>query len=353
MIKNGTQGERDNKSKEETGKQEFLFLVLELLANLPERSQQIVKKRYGIGFDKGKTLEEIGREYGITRERVRQIIEDARKNVAKRITEEKFKSWEDKLILEIIQNNDIIKESEIVNRNNPSEGNALRFFAYCSSKIVVLEEKGIIEKCWVLSKNLKQELVRVGQEAENVFKKVKRTLTSEEIINETVRKFPHLKPGQIVNFLSCSVPIKQNRFGKWGLFNWPEINPKGTREKIYLVLKEENRPLHFTDIAELIDKYQLGRRKAHPQTVHNELIKDNRFVLIGRGIYALRKWGYSEGTVKDVLMEIFKRSSSPLTKEEILTKVLKVRKVKKTTVVINLNNSKTFVRQQGMYSLKN
>jgi DNA-directed RNA polymerase delta subunit len=134
--------------------------------------------------------------------------------------------------------------------------------------------------------------------------------------------------------------------------DWTEISPKGTREKVYLILKEGKKPLHFTQIAKLIDQYHLGKRKAHPQTVHNELIKDDRFILVGRGIYALAEWGYSKGTIKDVLTNILEKSSKSLSREELIKKVLEVRKVQKATILINLNNSKIFQKQKDFYSVK-
>jgi hypothetical protein len=86
--------------------------------------------------------------------------------------------------------------------------------------------------------------------------------------------------------------------------------------------------------------------------VHNELIKDSRFVLIGRGIYAMREWGYQEGTIKNVIKDILSKSEKPLGKEEILEKVMKIRKVKKATVMINLNNKREFAKNNGLYCIK-
>ena len=119
-----------------------------------------------------------------------------------------------------------------------------------------------------------------------------------------------------------------------------------------MVLKESKKPLHFKEIAKLIDQYKLSDKKAHPQTVHNELIKDDKFVLIGRGIYALQEWGYKRGTIKEVLKDILKNSKKPLTKEEIFSEVLKLRKVKKATVMINLNNPNLFKKIGNTYTLK-
>ncbi|MEK9174207.1 MAG: HTH domain-containing protein, partial [Patescibacteria group bacterium] len=142
-----------------------------------------------------------------------------------------------------------------------------------------------------------------------------------------------------LNFLTVAKDVKQNVFGRWGLATWSDIKPRGTREKAYLVLKTGGKPLHFREIARLIDEHGLHtkKRQSHPQTVHNELIKDKRFVLVGRGIYALSEWGYKKGTVKEVIEEILAAATKPLAREEILEQVLKVRQVKKSTIIINLN----------------
>ncbi|RPI53593.1 MAG: hypothetical protein EHM49_04165, partial [Deltaproteobacteria bacterium] len=176
--------------------------------------------------------------------------------------------------------------------------------------------------------------------------------SDEEISRKITSKVEGLERERILAYLNVLASIKKNKFGKWGKAHWTEVNPKGTREKIYLVLKEKKKPLHFTEIAALIDKYNLGKKKAHPQTVHNELIKDSRFVLIGRGIYAMREWGYQEGTIKDVLIDILKKKARPMDKEDIIKEVLKARKVKKTTIMINLNNPKFFKKVDGHYSVK-
>ena len=125
------------------------------------------------------------------------------------------------------------------------------------------------------------------------------------------------------------------------------------KDKAHLVLKKEKSPKHFAEIAKLINVAGFQGKKANIQTVHNELIKDARFVLIGRGIYALSEWGYKPGTVKEVLVDILKKSSKPLSKSAILSRVMDARLVKENTVLLNLNNSKTFIKNKdGTYSLK-
>lgn len=48
-------------------------LLDELLQELPEREEKILRMRYGLDDGKPKTLEEVGRECHVTRERIRQI----------------------------------------------------------------------------------------------------------------------------------------------------------------------------------------------------------------------------------------------------------------------------------------
>jgi RNA polymerase primary sigma factor len=47
--------------------------VSEALAGLSEREQEIVRRRFGLDDGQARTLEEVGREFGVTRERIRQI----------------------------------------------------------------------------------------------------------------------------------------------------------------------------------------------------------------------------------------------------------------------------------------
>jgi hypothetical protein len=336
-------------------KPKFLTLADRMIAGLSERSREIVKKRFGLSSEKGETLEKIGHQYGITRERIRQIISEALKSISEKANQENFLEAEEKIIFTITKNGGIIKESEVIekfNSDGPEEANAIRFFASCSRRIIEMEEKDILEKSWVLNADIEKEIKKVIAEAQKIIQKEKRLLTDKEIFEKLAVTFPELTQEKAVNYLKVSVRIKKNSFGRWGLSDWMEINPKGTREKVYLILKENKTPLHFTEIAQLIDKFQLGKRKAHPQTVHNELIKDERFVLIGRGIYALREWGYFEGTIREIIELILKKSDKPLTKEEVTEEVLKMRSVKKTTIMINLNNRKFFVKDGEFYSLK-
>lgn len=336
-------------------KPKFLGMADNLLLGLNERSKDIIRKRFGLSSDRPETLEKIGRQYGITRERVRQIISETLKSISKKLNSDKFLEAEEKIIFTIQSNDGIIKESEIISKFNSDgqkEANAIKFFANCSKKIFEIGEKGVIERAWVLSKDTLKNVKEVIENAQEVIQFKKVLLNDQEIFEELKKRGLEISKSQIVNFLSVSSKIQINKFGKWGMSDWDEVNPKGTREKVYLVLKEHKKPLHFTEIAALIDKFNFGKRKAHPQTVHNELIKDNRFVLIGRGIYALQEWGYSKGTIREIIQKILSESDRPISKEEIMEQILKMRKVKKATIMINLNNRNFFIKKGELYSVK-
>ena len=110
--------------------------------------------------------------------------------------------------------------------------------------------------------------------------------------------------------------------------------------------------MHFSEIAKEIKESSFKRKNVTVQAIHNELIKDPRFVLIGRGIYALSSWGYKKGTISEIIVSILEKSSDPMTREEIVKQVLKVRKVKETTILLNLQNKKLFKKiDRNSYTL--
>jgi len=343
------------KSAQAKVKGNFFQWAEDLLQELGERSQEIIKKRFGLFNDKPETLEKIGKDYGITRERVRQIIMDSSKKLSKKKENSNFQEAEEKIIWTIKENSGIISEEDIIKNlsgGELAEANAVNFFGILSEKILMAEEKGWLKKAWFISRSSLDRAKKIDELASEIFQRENKLLTQGEIIKKILASDKSFTDKEVADFLSVLENIKANRFGKWGMADWKEINPKGTRERIHIILKEKGEPLHFTKIAEFIDQYSLGKRKSHPQTVHNELIKDERFVLIGRGIYALAEWGYNSGTVKEVLMEILSRSQDSLHRDEIISRVLEVRKVKKSTIMINLNNPQHFEKKKEYYNLK-
>ena len=335
---------KQSKTKEEAGYQaDFSFsqALEEVISALPERSREIIKSRFGINGAGPKTLEEVGNAYKITRERVRQIIKEALKKIRQKANSEVIEKVKQKIEFTIGQNSGIIREKEILDRLGKSiakEQNAVSFFLNSLEGIEFVEEKREQERTFALSGFDFSKWKEIKDVVRNILDREKRVLTAEELFEKFSGKVKNVDQIKLFHWLSVSKEIKRNNFGKWGLDSWGEINPRVTMQRAYLILKETRKPLHFREIAELIDKHKLGKGKTHPQTVHNELIKNSHFVLVGRGTYALAEWGYKEGTVKEVLEDILRRSGKPMKRNEILDKILKMRQVKKSTVLINLNN---------------
>lgn len=127
-----------------------------------------------------------------------------------------------------------------------------------------------------------------------------------------------------------------------GLASWHILNPKTLKDKAIYIFKKTNKPLHFLELANAISGH--FNTKVKVNTVHNELIRNGEFVLIGRGIYALKAWGYTSGTVQDVILEIFNQFKKPMSSDDITAEVLKTRIVKSNTIYMNLQNKKVFKR---------
>lgn len=341
-------------------------IVDNLLENLSAKQKLVVSSRFGISSGEPKTLEAIGKNLNITRERVRQIEADAIKALRKSEKNEELKR-----LIETIQ--EIVKEkggivpvgiltAEVFDRyfneqkfsNNEAQMTEVLFFLADLKK-----EKGNkeIKDSWSIAGFDKKYFNSIVGLLENIFDNSKELYSEEEILKkidhtDAPQKHPELKPEHILNFLEVSKKFGKNVFSDWGKAKWPLIRPRGVREKATLVLLKRKKPLHFRDISRLIAEQGLSDKKVHPQTVHNELIRDKRFVLVGRGTYALREWGYEEGTVKEIIVSILNSVDGFLSKENLISSVLKKRKVKKATIAVNLADKNIFEKVKGGYKLK-
>jgi hypothetical protein len=161
---------------------------------------------------------------------------------------------------------------------------------------------------------------------------------------DAIAKKAHLSDTTCAESLARSSKSLATLHNLWGLIKWPVVNPKNIRDKIYVILKEHGKHMHFNEIADAIKQSNFKRKDVTKQAIHNELIKDKRFVLVGRGIYALKEWGYEKGTVADIITEILRKEGKALHRDEIVQRVLKSRYVKETTILLNLQGKPKFKR---------
>lgn len=323
-------------------------VTAKLLSALPDRAKDVLTKRYGLGKDgETHTLESIGQTYGITRERVRQIENYGINSIQKSSIYEEFESVFAELH-EIINSigGGLIAEHVLLDElsNDPILRNHIYFLLVIGNPFYRSKENTGYTHRWYTEKKV---VDTVEKALKNVHNSLDRDdlISEEEMLNRFRQELTNLTDSQddtiLKRWLQISKDIDRNPLGEWGHASSPNVRVKGIRDYAYLVVKRHGSPMHFREVAESIQS--LFKRKAHTATTHNELIKDERFVLVGRGLYALTEWGYSAGVVKDVLQDILVKSG-PLSREEIIDKVRKERYVKDNTIVVNLQDSNLFKR---------
>ncbi len=330
-------------------------IVKKLLSSLPDRAREVLIFRYGLGKDEKRlTLDAIGKKYGITRERVRQIENYGIANVRK---SEEYKQ-EKSVFMEIEELlhslGGIVVEDDFLGHisKDVSLQNHMYFLLVVGEPFKKLKEDDDFRRRLHVNEDL-------AKKVEEALRKLYSNLNNQDLLpeSEMVNKFlQHLedvsekyKNQEVVRrWLALSKAIGKNALGDWGKSQSANIKTKGVRDYAFLVIRKHGSPIHFRDVAKQITT--MFSKKAHVATTHNELIKDKRFVLVGRGLYALAEWGYVPGVVRDVIKTVLTKNG-PMTKEEIIDKVLKERYVKENTILVNLQNPKYFKRDKdGKYT---
>jgi hypothetical protein len=339
-------------------------LIFNMIQELPERSRNIIVKRFSLD-DKGiRTLDKIGKDYGITRERVRQIETESisrLKNIGRKYNLQRIL---DSIKQVIEDHGGVMSEEKIVEHLSGMKGitgankQIILLILSLDDRIKKTKETRIYKKLYFYKKENVIKVVEAINKLENYLRENKKSITFDKIVkllNSGNEGSVGFSLRAIRSCLDANKIILENVLGQWGHREWPNINPRSVKDKAYLVLKKDKgkKPLHFVEIVDRINETWVGKRRANKQTVHNELIKDERFVLVGRGIYALREWGYKPGTVLDIIIEILKEKGGKFGRNGIVEEVLRRRKVKRNTIMLNLQDKKHFERLPGrVYKLK-
>lgn len=310
-----------------------------------EREREIISRRFGL-FDRRETLEQIGELLGITRERVRQLEKAVitRLKAAAERDLPHIKDVERTLGAHLNDMGKVARISDITGRltksNTKTDQARVAFLANLSPAIAVIDDNDHFFHAVGLAadhteKNIRDHVGKIIEAISGIGQPTDINTIAEKVGNSDV------KHTQALASISKNIATLN---GRWGLVKWPMVNPKNIRDKIYVILHDNGKPMHFNEISEAIKGSNLRRKDVTTQAIHNELIKDPRFVLIGRGIYALKEWGYKKGTVADVIAEVLRKEGGPLHRDEIVRRVLKSRQVKETTILLNLQGKPQFKR---------
>ncbi len=325
-----------------------------MLSNLPERAYEVVVNRFGLTDDaQRKTLEAIGEKYGITRERVRQIENAALTLIRKSTTfkDEKAVFEELKKLMHTL--GAVVSEQELLSHISKDKltQNHIHLYLTLGDDFKKHKEDDHFKTRWSVDDEIAEE---VHASLKNLYE----NLSDDELVSESelVARFleevkalsEQYKNEEIAKrWLAMSKTISRNPLGEWGKSTSSSIKTRGVKDYAFLMMRKHGSPMHFREVAKAVAA--TFDKKCHTATCHNELIKDSRFVLVGRGIYALSEWGYKSGVVRDVIKELLKKNG-PMSKEDIVDQVMKERYLKKNTILVNLQNSKYFKKnKQGLY----
>jgi len=321
-------------------------LVNETLATIDrEREREIVARRFGL-FDRKETLEQIGELLSITRERVRQLekaVVTRLKQTAEQGNLPNISEVQTILSDQLTKMGNVARVSDLAaafGESNKLEQARVAFLARLCPELDVVDEDDHFYQSVSIASSL--DAAAVKSQVQVVIDAI--TKLGEPKSIEDVAKAANMSNTAQAAALASTSKHLATLNGRWGLVKWPMVNPKNIRDKIYVILKEHGKHMHFNEIAAAIKDSDFKRKDVTTQAIHNELIKDKRFVLIGRGIYALKEWGYKKGTVADIIAEVLRDAGEPLHRDEIVKRVLKSRFVKETTILLNLQGKPQFKR---------
>jgi len=346
----------------------YADLVNALLGNLPDREREVLQKRNALSNFPKYTLEQIGKDFNITRERVRQIEKEGLKKIKSLDFDKANLPINDlqSLIFEYLKKHGgAMAENHLMENLLPEqkaeEEKALSFIlvSVLADKLARVDNSEEYHPIWKMENVNLDETLEVVRALKGIIEKHGKPLALTDLQDKFQGHELYNKVDQneadnqaiIEALLRLRKDINRNILSHWGLNQWNTIRPKRMTDKAYLILSREKKPLHFATVADLINQANFDNKKACPATVHNELILDDKYVLVGRGIYALREWGYQEGTVADIIASILQDKGS-LAKKDLIDEVLKQRIVQKTTITLALMDKNKFARtQDGTYKL--
>lgn len=310
-------------------------LALSIINECPkikkDREREILFDRFGIGKN-AKTLHSIGQKYGVTRERIRQIVNNAVRKIQKNCESPDTKVKIEKIEAAVSANGGLVTKELLFTKltgEDKLEQNAVKFVTSLSTNLEPIKESNTLRQGWAEKSIKSSKIKNVAKKATDLLKEKNTVMSTGEIAKSIGEDESQLKA-----ILTDVKAVMQTDGNGWGLASWPHVNPKSIRDKSKYIMVRHGKPIHYAELTKKIG--DMGTKNVTKQSVHNELIKNADFVLVGRGIYALTEWGYEPGVVEEVIVAVLAEAGKPLHKDEIIVKVLEKRIVKASTIILNL-----------------
>lgn len=328
-------------------------VIEEMFLVLTNKEKDVIVKRFSLDNKPKRTLEYIGQQFSVTRERIRQIEKIALGKLRRTVQTTRLNVVNDIANKVIADNGGVLLETKLISEvlnliksKDDVDANIIKLALNINANIDLAEKTNVYNPFWRIKdidlatiSSVIDSGIKILKKKDEVSNESKLVVQIRQNLGSSVEAY---SDPMIISCLEVDKRLKRTEEG-FGLMTWRHINPRSIRDKAYIVLKKDKNPLHFVEIANKITEAGFDKKVVTTQAVHNELIRYDQFVLVGRGLYTLKEFGYSKGTVADVIEGLLKKKS-PMTKQEIIEGVLKQRQVKKGTISLNLQKNPQFVR---------
>lgn len=337
------------------------YTIDDLFLVLTAKEKEVTVKRFALDNGDRWTLERIGKKFGVTRERIRQIEKIALSKLRRTAQNTKLRLVYEVSLKILNQHGGLMIEDGLVRDliqalkvTGPADANILRLTLTLQPDLEKVLRTDRNETYYHLRNITEKDIQMAIRKAYHVLEKKGDVVPEGKLLSDLALMLAqedfHVTPEFMLSAISTDPRFKKME-GGYGLMSWRHVNPKSIRDKAFIILKKVQKPLHFTEIADRIRAAAFDQKNVTMQAVHNELIRYEQFVLVGRGLYGLKEWGYTQGNVSEIIENLLAKKS-PLSKNDITTGVLRQRMVKKGTISLNLQKNPHFVRVgRALYSL--
>lgn len=335
----------------------FSNKLSEFLLLLTQKERVVIERRFNLDDKERSTLEEIGQKFSVTRERVRQIEKNALSKLRRNLENSSLFDISNLAYKILLEAGGVITEglliSKILSELHTVNSELIQLVLSIDKRLKRIPNKVAFHPYVLLDEYNHIQMEEICNLVVKQLQKSKNCLKISEIFELISAKSGKIGLNTFASLVQIDKNIKLVNNDFIGLFAWRDINPRTLRDKIYFVLRENRKAMHFVEISNKIIENNFDKKKINLQAVHNELIRHDDFILVGRGIYGLSEWGFKKGTVADVIESLLKSNNS-MSQEKIIDEVLKQRQVKPITILLSLKNKSKFVRVgRKQYTLAN